>query len=448
MQVQAAAVLALLCCLVERAAAGRCGADGPEVALSELNEGCTSSKKSRSDECVSAMHQFCQKVTYGQTKMHKDTLGVSQKHESGKIFVSCIKSEWSGLVSIAELQKYEKECTVKQGGQSWQCLAATHRFCKDTLGADSGAGIIQKVNDLFDIFYVQCFKSPHKRHILHKVLSSKKYHSSCESDKSGPFHDYRSHTDDCFAAASKWCQDNLENNFSGGITQEVDSKGVTVACYEEEFSNWVHIEPGPEFYTDKNTVAEVCDLKFDTKSGKVLNPVPQLLQTEFYDNRGSPRVPLHNTFTVSKEVTQRSSFTRSNSYTISGSATTNLQVQLPKVTAGGSITVSESFTQVRSLTEEEVTKTTYSKSSNVEVLPGEAVTVKAIAYIGNAEVPWSATVINGLGHNTTISDKWRGVQAYNLKIEQVEGILIDEVCSCPMSLEKEIAELLSFVVRK
>lgn len=239
---KAAVVLGLLCYLiVEVAQAGKCDANGPEISLSELHEGCTDSKKSRSDKCVAAMHDFCKEVTYGQDEEHMDTLGISQKHASGKIFMSCVKSEWSGWVPMAELQEHEKGCTVeKGGGQSRHCLAATHRFCKARLNSpDSAAGISQKVNDLFDAFYVQCFKSPRKGLVRHDVLSGKKYQRSCDSD-SGPFRGYHSHTDDCFEAASEWCQENLGRE-SGGITQEADEKGVVVACYEAEFSNWAHI---------------------------------------------------------------------------------------------------------------------------------------------------------------------------------------------------------------
>ena len=446
-QVQAAAVVALLCCLVGRAAAGRCGANGPEIALSELNEECSNSKMSRSDECMSAMHEFCQKVTYGETK---DTLGVSQNHTSDKIFMSCVKSEWSGWVPIHDLQKYEKECTVERGSQCRHCLAATHRFCKDALGSDDSAGISQKV--VLNAFYVQCFKSPRKELVRHDVLNDKKYGTSCESD-SGPFHSgYRSHTDGCFAAASKWCQEKAHlGSKSGGITQEVNKDGVLVACYKDEFSNWAYIVRSPEFYTDENTLAEVCELKFDTNKGKVLSPSIQLLQTQFYDNRGSPKVALHNVFKVSQEIVRKSSFTSSHSFTISGSATANLEVKLPRVTTGGSITTTLSDTETVSLTEDISTTETYSFESPVEVPPGEAITAKLIAHVDDLEVPWKATVITGLGHETTIEGEWRGIKAYNFAVKQVEGILTDEGCSCPMPMslvEKEIAQLLSFVVRK
>ena len=124
-----------------------------------------------------------------------------------------------------ELQEYEKDCTVEEGSQGRHCLAATHRFCKDALGSDdSAAGTSQKVNDLFNAFYVQCFRSPHKERIHHGVLNHK-------NTTVLVVHCYRSHTDDCFAAASEWCKEKADlGSNGGGITQEVNEDGVVVAC--------------------------------------------------------------------------------------------------------------------------------------------------------------------------------------------------------------------------
>ena len=446
MQMQAAAVLALaICCLVGMAAAGNCNANGPQVSLKELNSECKSSKMSRSDGCVSAMHEFCQKVTYGENEMHEETFGISQRHESGRIYMSCVKSDWSGMVSVPQLQEYDKECTVEEGSQGRHCLAAIHRFCKNKLDSDSAAGISQKVNDGFYQFYVQCFRSPHKERILHGVLNDKKYRGSC-----GPFRSSRSHTDDCFEAASDWCKEKSHiGSNGGGITQEVDDDGVVVACYKAEFSTWAHIIRSADYYTDENEVVQVCDLNFDISSGKIVGKIPQLIQSEYYDNKKAQSTTLEHTFTVSKTITEKSSFTISSSYTISASATTNLNVKLPQLDAGGSVTVSGTYTELTSLTEEVLSTTTRSKSSIIKVGPGTAVTVKAIGYKGRLEVPWSATAITALGHRTTIRGMWGGFDTYDLKIEEIEGVVVDsEVCSIPTSLEKEVAQLLSFVARK
>ena len=438
MQVQAATALAVLYFLVGIAAAGKCGVNGPELALSQLNRRCTSHKSSRSDACASAIHRFCQHVIYGGQKEMK-TLGVSQTHESDKIFISCVKAEWSDYVHINDLQKHDKDCTVK-GGQGRHCLAASHRFCQATLKGRDYAGTVQEVTDkVISKLYVQCFKPSRKEHVLHNTLQ--KYHS-CQSKS--PF--YNIHTDNCYAAASEWCR---HVGQSGGIPQEVDKRGVTVACYKEEFSNWAHVERTSGYFTDEKMVTIVCDLNFKTGSSdiNIRKLTPELLQTQVYDNRGS-EVTLHNSFKVSQQVTESTSFTHSHSFTISGSATTKLDVNLPYISTGGSVSISTSVTTGVSLTEDVTTTKTYENDSPVVVPPGKAITMEVIAHIGDAEVPWNATVITGLGHETTIDGKWRGIQAYNIQVEQTQGIQKDGVCKRPATLKEAIAQLLSIAVRK
>ena len=156
----------------------------------------------------------------------------------------------------------------------------------------------------------------------------------------------------------------------GGITQEVNEDGVVVACYKADFSTWAHIIHSANYYTDENKIVKVCDLNFNLSSGKIVGKVPQLVQSEYYDNEEVQSTTLEHTFTVSKTITEKSSFTVSNSYTITTSATTKLNVELPHLDAEGSITVSGSYTEGISLTEEVLSTKTYSKSSIVKVGPG------------------------------------------------------------------------------
>ena len=112
------------------------------------------------------------------------------------------------------------------------------------------------------------------------------------------------------------------------------------------------------------------------------------------------------------------------------------------------MSISTSVTTGVSLTEDVTTTKTYENDSPVVVPPRKAITMEVIAHIGDAEVPWNATVITGLGHETTIDGKWRGIQAYNIQVEQTQGIQKDGVCKRPATLKEAIAQLLSIMVRK
>ena len=405
------------------AAAGRCGVSAPQHALNQHNPGCTSDKKIRSDACVSAIHRFCHSVIYTEESgvSRFDTLGVSKEHLPGKINISCVKAEWSDYVAMEKLQQHEKHCSLKHGSQSSHCLAAIHRFCQATLGGTNYAGtsqeVIQKEGKVF--FFVQCFKPARKEVVLHHTLAD--YDHSCKHHDSS----YKIHTDGCYVAASKWCQ---SVGHSGGITQEANKEGVTVACYTDVFSNWVYVVRSSEFFAAEKEVDTVCSLTFTTKEGKITNQAPQFLKMEVYDNSGSSQT-LYSSFRVSQQVTEKSIFTQRRTFTISASATANLEIGLPYVNAGGKLGVSAARSKEISLTEENWTAITYNEESRVEVAPGKAVVKEAVVTKAELIVPWTATVITGLGYETTIDGEWRGITTYNFQVKQIDCSEI--LSNCP-----------------
>jgi hypothetical protein len=402
-------------------AAGKCGVSAPQQALSEHNRGCTSDKQISSDACVSAIHRFCWSVTFPEESgiSRFKTLGVSKEHLPGKISISCIKAEWSDYVAMETLQKHEKHCTQKHGSQGRHCLAAIHRFCQATLGANY-AGTSQEVNENNEEIFVQCFEPVRKEIVLHDTL--KDYDHSCKS------HDpsFQVHTDDCHVAANKWCQ---SVGHSGGIAQEADEGGVTVACYTDVFSNWAYVTRSSEFFAAEKQVDIVCSLDFDIKEGKIANQAPQFLKMEVYDNSGSSQT-LYSSFTVSQQITEKSIFRQRRMFTISASSTANLEASLPYVNAGGSLTLSAARTKEISLTGENWTAVTYTEESRVEVAPEKAVVKEAVVTKAKLRVPWEAKVVTGLGHETTIDGEWRGVTTYNFQVKQIE--CDERLSNCPV----------------
>ena len=245
-----------VCCsyLVGTASAGKCGVSAPQQALSQHNPGCTSDKEISSDACVSAIHRFCWSLTYpAESRISRfKTLGVPKERQQGKISISCIEAEWSDYVAVETLQKHDKHCTLKHGSQSRHCLAAIHRFCKVTLqGINHAAGASQEVNEERGEMYVQCFLSSRKELVLHDTLAD--YDSSCK----GQVPISQVHADDCHIAANKWCQ---SVGHSGGIAQEADEGGVTVACYTGVFSNWAYVVRSSDFFAAEKRVDIICSL--------------------------------------------------------------------------------------------------------------------------------------------------------------------------------------------
>ena len=406
MQVQIGAIiLALMCCLlIGVSSAGRCGVSAPQISLSELISRCNSDSRSRTGACVAAMHRFCIRVEYP-TAMA--TLGVSREVADGRIGISCVKSLLWQNVPITTLQAHHFSCT-KAKNQHRDCLAAIHHYCQDTLGGTQYAGMSQEVPGDLTALTIRCFEASYKERIPVDTLTA--LHSGCvlpDSDSA-----------DCFAAASRWC---VYAGYSGGITQEVNLNGILVACYNAEFTHDVFVTRTNDFYLAENRVDQVCSLNFEVDQGALLSETPRYLKTETYDNTASS-VTLFSEFQISKEVTDTSSFTHSHNLTIG--AEVSVSAQLPFFD-GTDISLSTEFTSGISLTSETMTTSSYSDTSSVEVPPGEVIVKEAIVQRAALTVPWTATVINGLGAAKTIGGQWNGVNTFNFRFMQED---IDGFC--------------------
>lgn len=169
---------------------------------------------------------------------------------------------------------------MEEGSQGRHCLTATHHFCKDALGSDdSAAGTSQKVNDLFNAFYVQCFRSPHKERIHHGVLNHKNTTVLVVH----------------FAAIVHTLMTALQLPVSGAKKRQILEAMVVVSPKKSTKTVWLLLatrrifQPGHILYvaqtisyTDENKIVKVCDLNLNINlsSGKIVGKVPQLVQSE------------------------------------------------------------------------------------------------------------------------------------------------------------------------
>ena len=397
-----------VCCMVGMATATRqCDVSAPQISLSELHSGCSSNQNSRHPDCVTAMHRFCERVTFPTAI---ETLGVSQERTTdGTISMSCVHSTWAGNVPIITLARYYGGCTHVWKSQHRDCLTAIHKYCMDKLGT-TYAGTSQEVPS-GDALYVKCFESPRKERVHEEAMAAK--HGGCTL--------FTWDMESCYAAASRWCR---LVGYAGGITQDANHNGITVACYNAEFSNDVYTIRSSAFYQAEFRVAHICTLSFDIDEGDILSETPQFLKMETYDNRAS-RVDLNSNFEVSMEVAQVSSFTHAHSLTIG--ADTTISARLPFF-GGTDITISTHFSTEVSLTTETMKTTSYSTSSEVSVPAGKGIVKEALVQRANLDVPWTARIINGLGAVSNIGGQWRGVNTYNFRVTQRD--IGDGSCPC------------------
>ena len=388
-------LLPLLCLAVFFSMCRACpSASAPEISLQELHSGCDSHAKARHPACLAAMHRFCGRVAYPSAHT---TLGVSRELAHQRIGMSCVSSKKTD-VPIAQLTAIHGGCNIGKN-QHCECLSAVHRYCKHHHG-DNYAGISQEVGS--STLLVHCFETTHKEDVRIDVLTS--LHPNCR------FPD--SHSDFCFSAASRWC--NRYFGYSGGITQEVNTNIMTVACYNADFSGDVFITRTNDFYNAMSEGKEVCKLDFDIPNGQIASASPDFLKIETYDNSQS-NITLESSFEVAEEMTETNRFEFSSSLAIGVTAT--VKTGIPSI-AENSIMAMTSSTFSLSMTRENSVTKCYVQSSPVTVPAGMKIIKEVRHTRGNLEVPWTAEVVNGLGNLRTLTGKWYGVSTYDFQSSQ------------------------------
>ena len=198
----------------------------PHKTLRQFHSGCYSNSRSRHPDCVSAMHRYCNAIKFPWYKPEARLMAASREHYNNVIYLSCVKSAFTGYVAISELKIYHSGCN-HPGSQTSACLAAVHRYCKAKYCGVADAGMAQEVPP--DSLYISCFKSSLKKLLPVATLRAK--HSHCNSV-------HASANGNCFAAASRWCTD---QGYCGGITQEAGNGRILVACYDALYSAGVSV---------------------------------------------------------------------------------------------------------------------------------------------------------------------------------------------------------------
>lgn len=187
--------------------------------LRQFHGGCTTNSKNRHPDCVAAMSRYCNQIKFPWIQPERPLMAASREHAYGRIHFSCIQTTRVEYVTLSELRRYHGGCR-RYKSQSSDCLAAINRYCSANCNGDH-AGMAQEVP--YDGLYITCFKSSLKVSV--PIPQLRRLHRGCRAR--------RSNSDDCFAAASRWCG---KRGHTGGITQEVGGNRITVACYKAVYS--------------------------------------------------------------------------------------------------------------------------------------------------------------------------------------------------------------------
>lgn len=393
--------MALCCCTV--LVQSTCnGISAPEATLPELHSSCNSHAVTRSSGCYAAYHRYCNSRTTYPTS--RQSIGVSREHSNNRVGLSCIRAHWKGNVMIGELRVIHRGCNSVQRAQYRDCLSAIHRYCRNRFGQDF-SGISQEVPRV-DHLYIGCFRAAFKEYVPVSFMRS--LHGRCTLPNS--------ESDNCFAAASRFCV--RYHGLSGGITQQVNSTIMLVACYDADYSQNAYLGRTTDYYQDRREAVEVCSVEFNTTAGSIVQSETEVLKAVTYDNSGS-FAPLKSTFTVSQDVTETSrfQFERPSTLTLSSQAASAFSTKVPFVETG-KISLSHFNTATFGSTRETSFTKTCSHSSEVVVQPPLRMVKEASVTRASLEVPWTAVVKTGLGRLAHISGTWYGVSAHDFRVTQ------------------------------
>ena len=138
-------------------------------------------------------------------------------------------------------------------------------------------------------------------------------------------------------------------------------------------SNQELVQIGLEWFAKSRTVAAILEFFWNIDFAKVAGTKPEIIATEDYDNRGSS-VPLKDKFVIAKEVSNTSTFSEEHGFTVKVGVETTFKAGIPKLAENETtVKLDASTTNTWKLGEENTTKQSYSRESDVEVPPHLAI---------------------------------------------------------------------------
>lgn len=303
-----------------------------------------------------------------------------------------MKVSWTGPVAQSKLQSFVGSC---KDLSSYACTSAAARYC-ETIGAGTGYAT-EKSGDTFT---VKCFKPTWSKDVAHSVLDNKVGITNvCKVAGIAS----------CWSAASRFCED---LGYTGGIVVERIDAVAGVRCYNG-FRQDVFFTRNTAFYKASMSANEVCSLTWTIDQAKILSKTPDVLKSQTYKNPSS--VVLYDSFSVSETRTDTSTFSYSGSITLGLS--TSVKVGIPLLSSG-TVNVSSSITATTSWGTQQSIARTFTSTNSVEVPAKHSIQITASVTNAKLDVPWTASVVTGLGSRKTISGTWAGTSVTDMKVTQ------------------------------
>lgn len=178
------------------------------------------------------------------------------------------------------------------------------------------------------------------------------------------------------------------------------------------------VQIGLDWFAKSRTIAAILEMYWNVDLAKVLDAVPDIIETQTYDNTDSAQ-PLKSSFTVAKDVRNTSTFSHEHGFTVAIGVDTMFKAGIPFLAENKTtVKINTSTTNTWKFGEENTTVQTYNHRSDVEVPPHKRLQLIAQVTKGKLDVPYRAKIRAGDGSIQWIEGTWDGVSTANLIVKQ------------------------------
>lgn len=185
-------------------------------------------------------------------------------------------------------------------------------------------------------------------------------------------------------------------------------------------SNKELVQIGLEWFAKSRTVAAILEFYWNINQQKVVATMPEVIQTQTYDNRDSD-TEMPDEFTISKEVVNTSTFSHDHSLDVSIGVATKFKAGIPFLAKNETtVEINTSTSNTWSFGEENQTKQAWQHRTPVKIPPRGHIQRTATVTRGNMDVAYRAKIRAADGTISWIEGTWSGVSTVNLIVKQVD----------------------------
>lgn len=214
-----------------------------------------------------------------------------------------------------------------------------------------------------------------------------------------------------------WLKAHTDDNERNTLIDQLNRKTDRPVRELQGKSNGELVVLGLEWLNGARMVTGILDFSWETDTAKVLAGVPDMIAEQTYLNPSD--IELTDKFVVSKDVSNKSTFSHEHGLTVKVGVNTTFAAGIPYIAKNKtSVSIDVTQTNAWKFGEENTTSQKYSSETSVKLPPHTKIKRTATVTRSSLDVPYRATVLLGDGSKRELKGTWNGVTTYNLEVKQ------------------------------